>query len=180
MRSVIAVLLGLLLVASLAVAQDDPFGDDDDRQKAERMERDDDDRDEDEGEEEEDWDEDEGEELEMLDRNVRLDFHMEPLEGNDKGTYIVTATPWYESEMRFSGDNHEMEFGIDGKIELLDDGRIFVSYDVHLEWEGGEGNASFHAGSAILLKSGKAVRVARFGDRQLVIKATFLDDVDDD
>ncbi len=155
MRRILVVVVGLLMVVSLVIAQEEPGEDFE--------------------EEEEFEDEDEGE-PEVFDRNVRLDFKIIPLEGNDRGMFVITAVPEYETSVFFKGEGHAVEVEIEGEIELCDDGRILVFYDAHLAWEGNDGQANFHASSGVLLKPGRELEVSRFGEKTLVIKASYVDE----
>lgn len=151
MRRILVLAAGLLMVVSVAMGQEEPFEDIEDE-------------------------EEEIEEIETFDRNVRLDFKMVPLEANDKGSFVVTAVPEYETAVSFKGEEGAMEFQVEGEIDLRDDGRIFVFYDAHLVWEGGEGEAEFHASSGVLLRSGRELEASRFGEKTLVIKASYIDE----
>lgn len=123
------------------------------------------------GEEEED----EGKEIEMLGRNLRVDFKLVPLEGDDKGTFIVTAVSEYETSVSLEGDEGRMEFEVSGEVEIHDDGRIFVLYDVSIAFKGGEGKAKFYASSGVLLEPDKALELVRLGDKTLVLRVSYVD-----
>ncbi len=161
MRKVFIVVAGLLLVVSLVIAQEEP-GEDFEDENDEIEEIDDEDEDDD--------------DFETFGRNVRLDFKIIPLEGNDRGMFVITAVPEYRTSVAFSGEGHEAEVEIEGEIDLRDDGRIFVFYDAELTWEGNDGRAHFQASSGVLLHPGKALEVSRFGEKTLVIKASYIDE----
>ncbi len=160
MKRILVMVVGLLMVVSLVIAQEEPgedFKDED-------------------AEVEEEFEEEDDEEIEVFDRNVRLDFKIVPLEGNDRGMFVVTAVPEYETGVSFRGKGHEVKAEIEGEIALRDDGRIFVFYDAHMAWEGNGGQANFHASSGVLLRPGRELEVSRFGEKTLVIKASYADE----
>ncbi len=151
---------GILMVVSLVIAQEEPGEDF---------------RDED-AEVEEEFEEDDEGEIEAFDRNVRLDFKIIPLEGNDRGMFVITAVPEYETSVFFKGEGHAVEVEIEGEIGLRDDGRIFVFYDANMAWEGNNAQANFHASSGVLLRPGRELEVSRFGEKTLVMKASYVDE----
>lgn len=119
--------------------------------------------------------EDQGGRIEVLERNIRLDFQRIPLEGNDLGVFIVTASPWFKTTTRFSGESGAGEFNVSGKLELRDDGRIFVVFEADMAFQGNGQAADFHVRSTVLLQPGQELGVSRMGDKTLVIRASYVD-----
>jgi len=114
------------------------------------------------------------EQLTFLKKNVRLDFKRVPLEEEDQGTFIITASPAFNTLTRFRGDFGEAEFEVSGKLKLLDDGRILLAYEAYTSFDGHEEEgAEFHVASTVILQSNKELQVARMGDKILVIRASF-------
>ena len=160
MKRILVMVVGLLVVVSLVIAQEEPGEDFEDED----------------AEVEEEFEIDDEREFEVFDRNVRLDFKIVPLEGNDRGMFVITAVPEYETGVSFRGEGHEVEVEIEGEIDLRDDGRIFVFYDAHMAWEGNNSQANFRASSGVLLRSGRELEVTRFGEKTLVIMASYVDE----
>lgn len=111
----------------------------------------------------------------VLGKNIRLDFKAVPLEEGDKGIYIITASPEYETGIRLKGDNGKIVFEVSGKVNLLDDGSIFVRYDAHTILKDKKGEAEFSVSSGVILKPGQELGVSRMGDKTLMIRASFVD-----
>lgn len=118
---------------------------------------------------------DQQEHVESFGKNIRLDFMMVPLENDDKGVYIVTASPYYETSVQFEGDEGRVAFGVSGEVAIRDDGRIFVVYEATMQFKGHEGEGEFNASSSVILKLGQKVGVARMGDKTLTIRASYVD-----
>lgn len=154
---------GILMVVSLVIAQEEPGEDFEDENEIEE-------------EFEEEHDEEDDREFEIFDRNVRLDFKIVPLEGNDRGMFVITAVPEYETRVSFKREGQEVEVEIEGEIGLRDDGKILVFYNAHMAWEGNDSQANFHASSGVLLKPGRELEVSRFGEKTLVIRASYVDE----
>jgi len=115
---------------------------------------------------------DDEEAVEVFDRNIRLDVQLRPLEEGDEGVFITTASSWYHTSVRYEGDEGAIEFQIGGHIELLDDGRVFLTYESYGLMAGEEEEAEFNMESSVLLTFGKSAEVARVGEKTLVITVT--------
>ncbi len=115
------------------------------------------------------------EEIEILARNIRLDFKMVPLEADDKGVFLVTASSWYQTSVRFEREGTEIEFGVSGHVRIVEDDRLFITYEGHVEFSGQEEKAEFHVDSSALLQPGEECQVASMGDKTLVIRASYVD-----
>jgi hypothetical protein len=113
-------------------------------------------------------------EIEILERNVRLEFKTVPLEKGDQGVFIITASPEYEIGIRLEGDDGEFSFEASGEIELLDDGRIFVFYEAHTAMRGDDGELEFKTRAGVILKPGKQLGVSKIGNKTLMITATYV------
>lgn len=111
----------------------------------------------------------------FLQRNVKLDFKLLPLGENDHGTYVVTASPAFATNVRYKRPESTIELQTSGNIQLLDDGRVFVTYQMHLVFEGDAAEATYGVSSSVVLKSGQEQEVANIGEKTLVIRATLLD-----
>jgi len=113
--------------------------------------------------------------IEIFDKNIRLDFQAVPLDKEDKGTFIVTATSRFQSSVRLAGEGYSLIFNVSGNIIPLDDDKIFVSYEVHTIVEGKDGEAMFRLESGVLVKLGKDIALGTLGDKTLMLKALYLD-----
>lgn len=114
---------------------------------------------------------------EIFDRNIRLDFNMSPAEENAKPLFVIAASPGFETEINIEGEGGERGFRVEGTIEPLDEGKIYIRFEVeaHLGQDGGDHGdtaAEFFAGTGVVLTLGKEMSVATLGDKTLLIKAT--------
>ena len=112
---------------------------------------------------------------EALGRNVRLDFRLLPLEKDNEEVFVVTASSWYETALRFEGPEIELEFAVSGTIELVDSGKILIQCDVELVYEGKDTEAEISTLCSAILKPGVDLEIAKMGDRTLVVRATFIE-----
>jgi len=119
--------------------------------------------------------EEQEEELEILERNIRLDFKAVPLDPGDKGIYIVTASPDYETSVRHEGNDARIFFEVSGEVKLLDDGRIFVSYEANTIINSNDQETEFGFRSSVILKPGQELGVSRMGDKTFMIRASYVD-----
>jgi len=60
-------------------------------------------------------------EIEVLDRNVRLDFKLVPEGEDDHPIFIVTAIAGFETSARFEGGEGRAEFSIGGSIDFVEE-----------------------------------------------------------
>jgi hypothetical protein len=165
MKNLLAPILGLaILVTSAPIIH---AGEHDERVEREHCEEDHD-------FEDEDFEEHE-EKIQILDRNIRLEFKLLPLEEHDRGVYVITASPWYATRVEFSGEEMEVAFAATGRIETIADDEFFLSYEVSVRFAGDEEEAEFHVESSARLKVGQAVDAASMGEKTLVIRATYAD-----
>jgi len=111
----------------------------------------------------------------IFDKNIRLDFQAIPLDKDDKGTFIVTATSHFQLSVRLAGEGYSLIFNVSGNIMPLEDDKIFVIYEVHTIVEGKDGEAMFHLESGVLVKLGKDIALGTLGDKTLMLKASYLD-----
>ena len=129
-----------------------------------------------EGEELEETEEDhDDDDIEVLGRNIRLDFKLTPLEAGDQGSFIVTAIPEFELEVSYKGQGTKVTFTVGGEVAILDDGKILVSYSGNVFYQGGEGEAEMYSSSGVILEPGKKLKVAKLGEKTLVIEARYLE-----
>jgi hypothetical protein len=120
--------------------------------------------------------ESESEEIDIFDKNIRLDFQAVPLDKDNKGMFIVTATSHFQSSVRLAGDGSSVIFNVSGDvIPLADSNKIFVSYEVHTIVEGKDGEAMFRLESGVLLSIGKEIALGTLGDKTLMLKASYVD-----
>lgn len=110
----------------------------------------------------------------VFEHNIRLDFNTIPQTESAEGLFIVTATPEFESNTVLDGEKSDLNFAVHGRIDELEDERIFVQFGIHLFVGSEEGQAEFDVNSGVLLKPGQEMEVAQLGDRVLVIKYTSL------
>ena len=115
------------------------------------------------------------EELEVLHRNVRLEFKVLPLEEGDRGAYVVTATPWYTTHAKFIGEKIHLDFHAGGHVRIMDDNEFFVTFEVEVGYEVPGTTAEFHVDSSARLVAGQALEVASMGDKTLVISAAYAE-----
>ena len=115
------------------------------------------------------------EELEVLGRNIRLDFKAVPLEPGDNGIYIITASPEYETSIRLEGVDGKIFFEVSGEVRLLDDGRIFVRYEANTIINSNDQETEFGFRSSVILKPGQELGVSRMGDKTFMIRASYVD-----
>ena len=120
--------------------------------------------------------EDRAQELEQLERNVRLEFKLVPLDEGDQGVVVVVASPDFRTLTRYHNDEYEVLFVASGRLDLVDDEHIFLAYEAHVEFEGDGEEAEFVVTSSILLTPGKSTPAARMGDKTLMITAVYADD----
>jgi len=113
--------------------------------------------------------------IEILERNIRLDFRIAPGKKGDEGIFIVTASSWYETEIRFTGKGSLVTFALSGHVRMLEDGRLFVTYGGHLEFDGKDGKAAFSVDSSALLKPGQEMDIASMGDKKLAVRASYVE-----
>ena len=120
--------------------------------------------------------EDEGweEGLENLERNVRLDFKAVPLEGDDRGVFVVTAARWYVTATRYEGNGFQIAFKVSGHIQIMDDGRMFLTCEGHMEFVGADEQAEFNVESSALLAPGEDFELASMGEKTLVVRASYV------
>lgn len=115
------------------------------------------------------------EKAQVLERNIRLDFKMVPLEEDDRGVFLVTASSWYQTSTRFEGEGLQIEFEVSGHVRVVDGGRFFVTYEGHVEFSGEEQEAVFHVDSSALLRPGQELEVASMGEKTLVVCASYVE-----
>ena len=115
------------------------------------------------------------EELEILARNVRLEFLVVPLEEGDRGSHIVTATPWYTTHTKIIGEEMILNFHAAGHVRIIEDNELFVTFEVEVEYEAPGTSAEFHVDSSARLIAGKELEIATMGDKTLVIRASYAD-----
>jgi hypothetical protein len=113
--------------------------------------------------------------IERLERNVRLDFAVVPLEEGDQGVFLVTASSRYETGVQFKGKDGRVVFEATGTVKILEDDQVFVTVRAHLFFRGGEGEGNFQIDSSAILKPGKSMEIARMGEKTLVVKASYVD-----
>ncbi len=111
----------------------------------------------------------------FLPRNVKLDFKLLPLGENDHGTYVVTASPAFGTSVRYKRPESTIELQTSGNVQILDDGRVFMTYQMHLVYEGDGAEAAYGVSSSVALKPGQEQEVANIGEKTLVIRATLID-----
>ena len=114
-------------------------------------------------------------EIEVLDRNVRLDFKLVPEEEDDDPFFIVTAIAGFEMSARFEGEEGRAEFSIGGSVDFVEEDRLLVILEAELAFAGEEGEAEFGVVCGVLLVPGEEREVASMGDRTLVVRASFAD-----
>ena len=100
---------------------------------------------------------------------------MLPLEDNDRGVYVITASPSYATHVEFSEEDMRLALHVNGHIEVIDDNAFFVAYKVSVEYEGEEEEAEFHVKSSARLIAGQAFEAASMGEKTLVIRASYAD-----
>ncbi len=115
-------------------------------------------------------------ESKIFDKNVRLDVQLLPLEDDDKGTYITTASPEYHAAIHFANDDVEISFKIWGHIRLLDNGKVFVSYSTFTGFDSVEGEGEFSTSGSVILNAGEPASVAFIGEKTLVLEVSFPDE----
>ena len=111
----------------------------------------------------------------MLDRNVRLDFEMVPADAENQSLFVVTALSRFKVGVEFKGPEGAMEIGASGEIVLRDDGRIFVSHQTVVTFEGEQSRGHFQVSSGVIVRPGEHLEVSRMGEKVLVIRATYVD-----
>jgi|ETNmetMinimDraft_26_1059896.scaffolds.fasta_scaffold36129_3 hypothetical protein len=127
-------------------------------------------------EEREDWNEREhAEREEPLDRNVRLEFKVVPLENEDREVFLVAASPGFHHRTEYEGEGVRVEFEVSGRIEIRENGHIFLIFESALAYEGANESAVFHVESSIVMEPGDTVEVASMGDKNLVIYANYAE-----
>ena len=114
-------------------------------------------------------------ELRILEKNIRLEFKAVPLGEGDKGTYIITAFPDYQTGIRLQGEDGTIDFAVSGQVKVLEDGRIFVRYDARTLVTNKKGSANFIARSGVVLRPGEELGVSRMGDKTLMIRASYVE-----
>ncbi len=130
-------------------------------------------------EEHEDFDEEEYEEHEegeLLERNVRIDFQLLPLEDEDDEVFVVTSVSWFSSHVEFSNEDVRIEFHASGHIEVLDDDEFLIAYEVGVGYATDSEEAEMHAEAAARLTPGQPLKAASMGDKTLVISVSYADD----
>ena len=120
------------------------------------------------------------EEMEVFDRNIRLDLNARSPEGDNPGLFIIVASSWFETNVMFEGEGGEMEFSVEGELELLDDGKIFLRFEAYSRTERDDdvhddSAAEFSAASSIILTSAEEQSIASLGEKTLIVKATFME-----
>lgn len=118
-------------------------------------------------------------EVAVFEHNIRLDFNTIPQTESAEGLFIVTSTPEFESNTVLDGEDSEVNFTVHGRIDEMEDERIFVQFGVHLYVGGADGSAEFDVDSGVLLKPGQELEVAQLGDRVLVVKYTSLKELEE-
>ncbi len=113
--------------------------------------------------------------VEVLDRNIRLDFRLVPEEENDKPAFIVTAVSTYETSARFKNEDKRVMLSVSGGVEKWEGNKILVLLNVELAFSGDEQEAEFYVSSGVLLEPGEECEVARMGERTLVVRASYPD-----
>ena len=114
-------------------------------------------------------------ELQVLERNIKIEFKAVPLEKGDKGTYIVTAFPEFETGIRLEGPDGKIHFVVSGEVNLLEDGKIFVRFEAHTILREKKGEAEFNVRSGVILNPGEELGVSRMGDKTFMIRASYVD-----
>jgi len=110
-----------------------------------------------------------------LDRNIRLEFKIVPLEPENRGLWIVVASSVYRASAHFTQENSEIEFSVNGQIMPQDNGKILLGYECSMSLKGQGSGAQIKLGSSALLVPGVELPVGSVGDKTLVVKASFLE-----
>ena len=119
---------------------------------------------------EEEWHEERDEERrEVFDCNIRIDFKVVPQKEDDEGVYLITATPWYLTFVEYEGDETEINFGVEGRVEPMGENRFFISCEVYLEYAGEEERAEFNVETSALVIAGRETELASLGEKRLVV-----------
>ena len=116
------------------------------------------------------------EKVEQLERNVRLEFKLVPLDEGDQASYVLAASPNFRTLTRYQNEEFEVLFEVSGRIDLVDDDRIFLAYEAHVEFDGDDEEAEMIVSSSVLLKPGKATAAARMGEKTLMVTASYVAD----
>jgi len=117
----------------------------------------------------------EEEEIEVLERTVKLHFQVVPAEKDDKGLLIVTTSSVFASSVALAGEDGEVAFGVSGEVEIWDDESIFLCFDAEIVFESEEGRGEFTLMTGVKLAPGKELAVGSVGDKNLVVKADYVD-----
>ena len=108
-----------------------------------------------------------------LARNVKLTFA--PLEEDDKGIYIVTASPEFESGVTFNGADGSFVLEVSGSVALLDDDRIYVRFHFMMRGRGESEENGSSVSTGIILKDGQQLDVTRMDGKSLMVGASFVE-----
>lgn len=108
-----------------------------------------------------------------LARNVKIDFEIFTPGQEGYSSYLITASPNFESRVLFEGNDGEMGFSIVGEVELLEDDSIFIQFEAEMLVHGDNKRGNIELRTGILLDSGKEVSVSQFADKTLMIRAEY-------
>lgn len=115
---------------------------------------------------------------EILEKNVRLDIWLIPLEDGDEGTFVITATPDFATWVEFSSEAISISFKISGAITIMGDGRFLVEYETTTTFDSPQGDGGFGTQSSALLEADQELSVSHIGEKTLVLRASFKLDED--
>jgi hypothetical protein len=107
---------------------------------------------------------------------VRVDVKLIPIEDDDQKMYVTTASHQYSTWIEYESEFIEISFGISGKVLILDDGNIFVTYNASTTFSEEDSNGEFGSEGSAVLTPGKETEVAHVGEKTLVIKASYVQD----
>jgi hypothetical protein len=110
-----------------------------------------------------------------LGKNVRLDFKAVPLEEGDKGVYVITATPNYNTGVNIRGEDGSLAFSVSGSVQLLDKDIILVRYAARTVVSDENGEAEYEVASGVMLEPGQEIAVSGMGGKTFVIRASFVE-----
>jgi hypothetical protein len=113
----------------------------------------------------------------QLARNVRIDFKLLPEEDDAHPLFVVTAVPAYVTRIAFSNNDTEFEVDVSGEVTIRDDGKVHVSFNATLRFDGNDGEARMEALGAVVVGPGEELAAASMGERTLYVRVDFVDAV---
>lgn len=116
-------------------------------------------------------DDDHHREIEPLGRTLKLSFKAEP-EEDEHSLSVVVATGEYGLSVSMDGEDEVFRFQVGGRLALLDDDRLGLTFDLNLGIGSEEGEVAYVAMGSTISRIGGKAALATFGEKTIYVYVT--------